>query len=46
LLETGGLLSRKKVEKSRERSVEYLASGYKVITTFIIIFGMCKREGV
>jgi hypothetical protein len=38
--------SKKGVEKSGERSDEYLAVGYKVIATFIIIFRMCRREGV
>ncbi len=39
--------NRKGVEKSRERrSVEYSIVGYKVITAFIIIFKMCRREGV
>jgi len=39
-------ISRRGVEKSKERSVEYLAIGYKVATTFTIIFEMCKKEGV
>jgi hypothetical protein len=34
------------VEDSKERSVEYSAVGCKVIATFIIIFRMCRREGV
>jgi hypothetical protein len=39
--------SRKGVEKNRERrSVEYSTVGCKVIDVFIIIFGMCRREGV
>jgi len=38
--------SRRGVEKSRKTSVEYSTVGYKVITTFIIIFKMCKRESV
>jgi hypothetical protein len=38
-------ISRRGVEKSRERSVEYLAIGCKVATTFII-FKMCRREGI
>jgi hypothetical protein len=39
--------SRRGVEKSRERRcVKYSTVCYKVATTFIIIFGMCKREGV
>jgi uncharacterized membrane protein len=38
--------SRKRVEKSRERSVEYLAISCKVAIAFIIIFGMCRRECV
>jgi hypothetical protein len=34
-------------EKSKMwRCVEYLAIGYKVIIAFIIIFGICKNEGV
>jgi hypothetical protein len=33
-------------EKSREKSVEYLAVGCKVAVVFVIIFEMCKREGV
>jgi hypothetical protein len=39
-------ISRRGVEKSKERNVEYSTIGYKVATAFIIIFGMCKREGV
>jgi hypothetical protein len=40
-------ISRRGVEKSKEkRSVEYLAFGYKVTFAFIIIFGMCRREGI
>jgi hypothetical protein len=35
--------NRRGVEKSRERSDEYLAIGYKVIIAFIIIFGMCRK---
>ncbi len=39
--------SRRRVEKSREkRCVEYSTVGCKVAFTFIIIFRMCKREGV
>jgi hypothetical protein len=39
--------SRKGVEKSTQRRrVEYSTIGCKVIIAFIIIFGMCKREGV
>jgi hypothetical protein len=39
--------SRRGVKKSKEkRCIEYSAIGYKVIVAFIIIFGMCKREGV
>jgi hypothetical protein len=38
--------SRRAIKKSRKRSVEYLAFGCKVVATFIIIFGMCRREGV
>jgi hypothetical protein len=38
--------SRRGVEKSKERSVEYLAVGCKFATTFNIIFKMCKREGI
>jgi hypothetical protein len=38
--------SRRLVEKSTKRSVEYLVIGCKVTTTFIIIFGMCRREGI
>ncbi len=32
--------------KSRERCVEYSTIGYEVAATFIIIFKMCKKEGV
>jgi len=36
-----------RVQKSRERRpIEYSTIGCKVATTFIIIFGMCKREGI
>jgi len=39
--------SRKGVEKSRKRRhVEYSIVDYTITITFIIIFGMCKREGV
>jgi hypothetical protein len=39
--------SRRGVEKSRKkRCVEYSAISYKVVVTFIIIFEMCRREGV
>jgi hypothetical protein len=39
--------SRKTIEKSRKiRRVEYLAVGYEVATTSIIIFGMCRRKSV
>ncbi len=38
--------SKKGVEKSREKSVEYSTVGYKVTATFIIIFRMCRREGI
>jgi hypothetical protein len=39
--------NRRGIEKNRERNVEYLAIGCKVIIAFIIIiFGMCRREGV
>jgi hypothetical protein len=38
--------SRRGVEKSKKKNVEYSVIGYKVIVTFIIIFGMCRREGV
>jgi hypothetical protein len=39
--------SRKGVKKSRKgRRVEYLVIGYKVTSAFIIIFRMCRREGV
>ncbi len=38
--------SRRGVEKSIKMSVEYLIVGCKVVIAFIIIFGMCKREGV
>jgi hypothetical protein len=34
---------RKSIER---RSVEYSIVGCKVTVTFIIIFGMCKKEGV
>jgi hypothetical protein len=40
-------ISKRGVEKSSERRhVEYLAIGRKVATTFIIIFGMCRKEGI
>ncbi len=38
--------SRRGVAKNKERrNVEYLVIGYKVTATFIVIFGMCRREG-
>jgi hypothetical protein len=37
--------SRRGVEKSKMwRRVEYLVIGCKVVATFIIIFGMCRRK--
>ncbi len=39
--------NRRGVEKSIERRhVEYSIGGCKVTTAFIIIFGMCKKEGI
>jgi hypothetical protein len=39
--------SRRGVEKSRKRrNVEYSTIGFKAIVAFIIIFRMCKREGI
>jgi hypothetical protein len=39
--------SRRGVEKSRERRcVEYSTIGCKVVATVIIIFKMCRREGI
>jgi hypothetical protein len=39
--------SRKGVEKStKRRSVEYSTVVCKVVAAFIMIFGMCKKEGV
>jgi hypothetical protein len=39
--------SKRGVENSKNRRiVEYLAIGYKVFATFIIIFKMCRREGI
>jgi hypothetical protein len=38
--------SRRGVKKSKNKSVEYSTIGYKVTVTFIIIFGMCRREGI
>ncbi len=39
--------SRRQIEKSKERrSVQYSIIGYKVTIAFIIIFVMCKKEGV
>jgi hypothetical protein len=29
-----------------EMSVEYLVARYKVVVAFIIIFKMCRREGI
>jgi hypothetical protein len=44
------LLRRIKVEeelrKTKRRSVEHSVVGYKVAIAFIIIFKMCKKEGV
>jgi hypothetical protein len=40
-------INRRGVEKSREkRHIKYSTIGYKVAATFIIIFKMCKREGI
>jgi len=39
--------SRRTIENNiKRRLVEYSTIGCKVVTAFIIIFGMCKREGV
>jgi hypothetical protein len=38
--------SRRGVEKNREWNVEYSAIGCKVAPAFIIIFKMCRREGI
>jgi hypothetical protein len=39
--------SRRQVKKSRKgRHVEYLVVGCKVIVAYIIIFRMCRMEGV
>ncbi len=38
-------INRRGVEKTKERSVEYLTIGCKVGATFII-FEMCRKEGV
>jgi hypothetical protein len=44
------LLKRIKIEEElrrvERRNVEYSVVGYKVAVTFIIIFGMCKNEGI
>jgi hypothetical protein len=45
-----GIVEKNKIKrgfvKSRERCVEYLVVGYEVVATFIIIFKMCRKEGV
>jgi hypothetical protein len=39
--------SKRGVEKSKERRcVEYSIIGCKVVATFMIIFGMCRRKNV
>jgi uncharacterized membrane protein len=38
--------SRRRIEKSKKRSVEYIVVGYKVAVAIIIIFKMCKKEGI
>jgi hypothetical protein len=39
--------NRTTIEKNKERRcVEYLAVAYEVATAFIIIFKMCRREGI
>jgi len=39
--------SKRRIEKSRERrNVEYSTIGCKVAIAFIIIFKMCRREGI
>jgi hypothetical protein len=37
--------NRIQVEKSTNMNVEYSVVGCKVVAPFIIIFGMCRREG-
>jgi hypothetical protein len=39
-------LSKRGVEKSKKRNVEYSVVGCKVVVAFIIISRMCKREGI
>jgi hypothetical protein len=34
------------LKRVKKRNVEYSAIGCKVAATFIIIFKMCKRDGV
>jgi len=41
----GKTLIEEELRRVKRRHVEYSVIGYKVIATFIIIFGMCKREG-
>jgi hypothetical protein len=38
--------TKAKEELRRAKCDEYLAVGCKVIVAFIIIFGICRREGV
>jgi hypothetical protein len=47
----GKIVKKNKSKRGDEKSkvwkcVEYLAIGYKVVTASIIIFGICKKEGV
>jgi hypothetical protein len=39
-------ISKRGVEKSKKKNVEYSAIGCKVVVAFIIISRMCKREGI
>jgi hypothetical protein len=38
--------SKRGIEKSKEKNVEYSAIGCKVTVALIIIFKMCRREGI
>jgi hypothetical protein len=46
----GGILERNKskrgIKSIKRKNLEYTTIGYKVVVTFIIIFRVCKREGV
>jgi hypothetical protein len=44
-MKVGGSRIVEKNKSRKKKHVEYPAISYKVTVAFIIIFGMCRREG-